>query len=358
MSRHDPTGPESGARNRGAGPLPLDDGGPALLSVQGLQTHFFSGRAALPAIEGVSFDVRAGETLAIVGESGSGKSVTALSILRLIPPEAGKVVAGSVRFAGRDLLRLDERGMRRLRGNEISMIFQEPMTALNPVHTIGRQLGESLRLHQGLSRREARRRAVDLLDMVRLSEAARRVDQYPHELSGGMRQRVMIAMALACKPKLLIADEPTTALDVTIQAQILDLMRELGEANGTTVLLITHDLGVVAEMAHRVLVMYAGRIVEESTVEAIFRRPGHPYTRALLASMPRLGSSLNAHPPGRLLELPGSIPALSSARPPGCAFAPRCAFAVARCRREEPALVEHAAGSRSACFEWEKVCRP
>ncbi|MER1968927.1 ABC transporter ATP-binding protein [Castellaniella sp. GW247-6E4] len=312
----------------------------------------------MPAVDGVSFEMRAGETLAIVGESGSGKSVTALSILRLIPPEIGRVVAGSVRFAGRNLLDLGERGMRRLRGNEISMIFQEPMTALNPVHTIGRQLGESLRLHQGLRGREARRRAVELLDMVRLSEAARRVDQYPHELSGGMRQRVMIAMALACRPKLLIADEPTTALDVTIQAQILDLMRELVEANDTTVLLITHDLGVVAEMANRVLVMYAGRIVEESTVEAIFRRPGHPYTRALLASMPRLGSSLREDPPGRLLELPGSIPALSADRAPGCAFAPRCVFATDRCRREEPPLVEHAAGSRSACFEWEKVCGP
>jgi peptide/nickel transport system ATP-binding protein len=262
---------------------------PALLEIENLCTYFFTSEGVVRAVDGVSYSVRAGETLAVVGESGCGKSVTAMSILRLMPSPPARIVSGSIRFEGRDLLAASEEEMRRIRGNEISMIFQEPMTSLNPVLTVGKQVAETLELHQGLSGDAAQARAIEMLELVKIPEAARRAGEYPHQLSGGMRQRVMIAMALACNPKLLIADEPTTALDVTIQAQILDLMLELKRKIGAAIVLITHDLGVVAETAQRVVVMYAGRKVEEATVEALFDRPRHPYTLGLMGSIPRLG---------------------------------------------------------------------
>src|SRR6476469_9068963 len=265
--------------------------GAPLLAVEDLKTHFFTRDGVVRAVDGVSFTVGRGETLAIVGESGCGKSVTSLSILRLIASPPGRTVAGRVRFEGRDLLALSATEMRRIRGDAISMIFQEQMTSLNPVLTIGRQIREVLILHRGLSRDDAARRALDMVRLVRIPEAERRIQQYPHQLSGGMRQRVMIAMALACEPRLLIADEPTTALDVTIQAQILDLMRELKTRTGAAIMLITHDLGVVAEMAQRVIVMYAGRKVEEASVADLFALPRHPYTRGLLDSIPKLGAA-------------------------------------------------------------------
>ncbi|MBV8536780.1 MAG: ABC transporter ATP-binding protein [Alphaproteobacteria bacterium] len=324
-----------------------------LLEIEDLRTQFFTRDGVVRAVDGVSCAVSPGETLAVVGESGCGKSVTALSVLRLVPSPPGRIVAGSIRFQGRDLLRASEAEMRDIRGNEISMIFQEPMTSLNPVLTIGRQVGETLRLHQGLDARAAHDRAVEMLRLVHIPEPERRVAQYPHQLSGGMRQRVMIAMALACNPRLLIADEPTTALDVTIQAQILDLMRELKAKIGAAIILITHDLGVVAEMAQRVVVMYAGRKVEEAPVEALFRRPLHPYTSGLLASVPRLGSTLRdaRH---RLSEIPGLVPSLRE-EIRGCAFAPRCPLATDRCRRETPVLEAQGDGRVVACFEWQRA---
>ncbi len=282
----------------------------ALLEVENLQTHFRTPDGVNRAVDGVSFQVGQGETLAIVGESGCGKSVTANSILRLIPEPPGRI-AGSIRFQGTDLLTLDEPAMRKIRGNDISMIFQEPMTSLNPVLTVGRQLGETLRLHQGLDKRAAEDRAVEMLNLVGIPEARRRVREYPHQFSGGMRQRVMIAMALACNPKLLIADEPTTALDVTIQAQILDLMRDLKHRVGAAIILITHDLGVVAEVAERVMVMYAGRKVEEAPVAKLFRTPRHPYTQGLLGAVPKLGSSVTGEET-RLAEIPGLVPSLKT----------------------------------------------
>src|SRR6516164_8952565 len=284
-----------------------------LLEVTDLRTWFFTRDGVVHAVDGVSFRVFPGETLAIVGESGCGKSVTALSVLRLIPSPPGRIVSGTVRFAGRDLLGLGEAQMRQVRGNEISMIFQEPMTSLNPVLTIGRQIAETLTLHQGLSRNKALTRAIDMLRLVHIPEAERRIGEYPHQLSGGMRQRVMIAMALACDPKLLIADEPTTALDVTVQAQILDLMRQLKERTGTAIVLITHSLGLVAEMAQRVVIMYGGRKVEEAPVEALFARPRHPYTRALLECVPQLRSSLAGNGRDRLAEIEGVVPSLKEA---------------------------------------------
>jgi peptide/nickel transport system ATP-binding protein len=319
----------------------------ALLQIDNLQTHFGTSEGVVRAVEGLSFHIDAGETLAIVGESGCGKSVTAMSILRLIPEPPGRI-AGSIVFQGRNLLDLPEAEMRKLRGNEISMIFQEPMTSLNPVLTVGRQIGETLRLHQGLSARAAERRAVDILGLVGIPAPERRVREYPHQLSGGMRQRVMIAIALACNPKLLIADEPTTALDVTIQAQILDLMRDLKARLGSAILLITHDLGVVAEMAERVVVMYAGRKVEEAAVRAIFAAPLHPYTRGLLGAVPRLGSSLSEGGRARLAEIRGQVPSL---RAPiiGCAFAGRCPLATDLCRRVAPAVESKAPGHLVAC---------
>jgi peptide/nickel transport system ATP-binding protein len=323
-----------------------------LLSVQDLQTHFHTRDGVVRAVDGVSFDVAPGETLAIVGESGCGKSVTSMSILRLLPMPPARMAGGRIEFEGRNLLDLPEPEMRKIRGNAIAMIFQEPMTSLNPVLTIGRQIAEALVLHRGMSQADATQRAIAMLRKVHIPEAERRVKQYPHELSGGMRQRVMIAMALACGPRLLIADEPTTALDVTIQAQILELMRELRdsreEGGGASIVLITHDLGVVAEMAHRVVVMYAGRKVEEAPVEELFARPRHPYTRGLLGSMPHLGDSVD-ETGKRLVEIPGMVPSLKEPMP-GCLFAPRCPNASERCRNEAPPLESHGPGHVAACW--------
>ncbi|HEY0295145.1 MAG TPA: ABC transporter ATP-binding protein [Bordetella sp.] len=306
-----------------------------ILEVENLQTHFRTPDGVNRAVDGVSFSVEAGETLAIVGESGCGKSVTSMSILRLIPEGVGKS-AGAIRFQGRDLLSLSEDEMRDIRGNSISMIFQEPMTSLNPVLTIGHQVDESLRLHEGLNKEQARARTVGLLRMVGIPEPERRAREYPHQLSGGMRQRVMIAMALACSPKLLIADEPTTALDVTIQAQILDLMRGLKQRVGAAIVLITHDLGVVAEVADRVVVMYAGRKVEEAAVGELFDHPLHPYTQGLLGAVPRLGASREEEM-GRLSEIPGLVPSLKR-RIQGCVFAGRCPRVQPVCRTVAPGL--------------------
>jgi len=318
----------------------------AMLEVENLQTHFRTPDGINRAVDGVSFHVEAGETLAIVGESGCGKSVTAMSILRLIPEPPGKM-AGAIRFNGKNLLEVSEPAMRDIRGNEISMIFQEPMTSLNPVLTVGRQIGETLRLHQGMSTQQAEDRAVEMLKLVGIPEAERRVKEYPHQLSGGMRQRVMIAIALACNPKLLIADEPTTALDVTIQAQILDLMRDLKHRVGAAIVLITHDLGVVAEVAERVVVMYAGRKVEEAKVGPLFRNPRHPYTQGLLGSVPKLGSSLNGTET-RLQEIPGLVPSLKK-KLEGCVFASRCTYGRNLCRNVAPGLEEKVPGHIVAC---------
>ncbi len=320
----------------------------ALLDVQNLQTHFGTPDGVVRAVEGLSFHIDPGETVAIVGESGCGKSVTSMSILRLVNIPPGRI-AGKVLFQGRDLLQVPDHEMRKLRGNDISMIFQEPMTSLNPVLTVGRQIGETLRLHQGMNRQQATQRATEMLDLVGISAAARRVHEFPHQLSGGMRQRVMIAMALACNPKLLIADEPTTALDVTIQAQILDLMRDLKIRLGSAIMLITHDLGVVAEMAQRVVVMYAGRKVEEASVNDLFARPLHPYTRGLLGAVPRLGSSLESNAARtKLAEIPGLVPSLRQ-RIVGCPFAGRCPMVTDYCREVAPAVDEKAPGHWAAC---------
>jgi len=328
--------------------------GTPLLRVENLKTHFHTRDGVVRAVDGVSFDVMPGETLAIVGESGCGKSVTAMSILRLLPMPPARIAGGRIEFEGRNLLELSEPEMRKVRGNAISMIFQEPMTSLNPVLTIGRQISEALVLHRGMTEKAALVRAAEMLRKVRIPEAERRLAQYPHELSGGMRQRVMIAMALACGPRLLIADEPTTALDVTIQAQILELMHELRDETGASVILITHDLGVVAEIAHRVVVMYAGRKVEEAPIEELFASPRHPYTRGLLGSMPHLGDSVN-ETGKRLVEIPGMVPSLKDPAP-GCLFAPRCPNATERCSRDAPSLELHAPGHWAAC--WNPVAAP
>jgi oligopeptide/dipeptide ABC transporter ATP-binding protein len=335
-----------------------------ILEVDNLKTHFFTADGVVPAVDGVSYSVRAGETLGVVGESGCGKSVTALSILRLVASPPGRIVAGAIRFQGTDLLGLSEPAMERIRGNHISMIFQEPMTSLNPLQTAGHQITEAIALHQGLSRRAAMDKAVDMLRRVHIPEPERRALAYPHQLSGGMRQRVMIAMALSCNPQVLIADEPTTALDVTIQAQILDLMRELRKTLGTAMILITHDMGVVAENADRVVVMYAGRKVEEATVDDLFDRPAHPYTRGLLASIPHLDAASRGNRTGaqpgdnrshaRLNEIKGMVPVLSRL-PKGCAFAPRCGFASDRCRIESPPLRALGDGHIAACWHAERV---
>jgi peptide/nickel transport system ATP-binding protein len=324
-----------------------------LLLVENLQTHFGTLDGVVRAVEGLSFYIDAGETVAIVGESGCGKSVTSMSILRLIPEPPGKV-AGRVSFLGRELLDLSEPEMRQIRGKDISMIFQEPMTSLNPVLTVGYQIGETLQLHEGLSAHEAEKRAVEMLTLVGIPAPAKRVGEYPHQLSGGMRQRVMIAMALACNPKLLIADEPTTALDVTIQAQILDLMRDLKTRLGSAIMLITHDLGVVAEMAQRVVVMYAGRKVEEGLVEAIYLRPMHPYTRGLLGAVPKLGSSLDQAGRTKLMEIGGQVPSLRE-KIIGCAFAGRCPMATELCRKVAPAVEEKIPGHFTACHYAERT---
>jgi oligopeptide/dipeptide ABC transporter ATP-binding protein len=315
----------------------------ALLEIDGLVTEFRTERGTFRAVDGVSFRMRAGETLGIVGESGSGKSVTALSIMRLIGHPAGRTTAGTVRYAGRDLLALSDDKMRRIRGNRISMIYQEPMTSLNPVHTVGAQIGEVLTQHKGMNSPQARAAAIDLLRAVGIALPERRVDAFPHELSGGMRQRVMIAMALACDPEILLADEPTTALDVTIQAQILDLIRRLKCERGTAVLLITHDLGVVAQTCDRVMVMYAGRVVETGDVFSIFENPLHPYTEGLLASIPDIDATRD-----ELRAIEGVVPNLLDP-PPGCRFAPRCAYAVDKCRNVDPALTVLAEDRAAAC---------
>jgi len=308
-----------------------------VLEIENLQTHFRTADGINRAVDGLTLKIEPGQTLAVVGESGCGKSVTAMSVLRLLPDPPGRI-AGSIRFMGRDLLAMSEAQMRQIRGNEIAMIFQEPMTSLNPVLTVGWQISEAILLHQNLDKAAARSRAVEMLALVGIPEPERRVNDYPHQLSGGMRQRVMIATALACHPKLLIADEPTTALDVTVQAQILDLMRDLKQRVGAAIMLITHDLGVVAEVAEHVVVMYAGRKVEEAPVRELFGNPRHPYTRGLLGAVPRLGSSLNeAASQTRLAEIPGLVMSLKK-RIEGCVFAGRCAQATDVCKRVSPAL--------------------
>ena len=319
-----------------------------VLDVKNLQTVFFTNSGLFRAVDDVSFSVRRGETLAIVGESGCGKSVTALSIMRLVPDPPGRIVGGSVTLEGTELLELDEAEMRAIRGNRISMIFQEPMTSLNPVMRIGDQITEAVRLHRKLTSREAWNKAVEMLRLVRIPEPEQRAREYPHQLSGGMRQRAMIAMALACRPALLIADEPTTALDVTIQAQILALIVELQKELGTGLILITHDLGVVAQTAQRVIVMYAGKKVEEASVEALFENPRHPYTRGLMASMPAV-ATFGSNSDARLVEIPGMVPSLTNL-PPGCAFAPRCALAIDRCRAEYPPLQDWGGHHLAACW--------
>jgi peptide/nickel transport system ATP-binding protein len=308
----------------------------ALLEVNDLQISFATSRGLLPAVHGLSFEVRSGETVAIVGESGSGKSITALSLLRLLK-EPETQIRGEVRFRGRDLLKASQSELRAVRGDEISMIFQEPMSSLNPVMTVGRQIAESLSLHQRISNADAKAHALRMLIQVGIPAPDQRMKEYPHQLSGGMRQRVMTAMALACEPALLIADEPTTALDVTVQAQILDLMRDLKSRLGSAIILITHDMGVVAELAQRVMIMYAGRKVEEASTEDIFARPSHPYTIGLLGAIPRLGSSSGPDAGKPLTEIPGVVPSLREAAS-GCAFAARCGYASAVCFEATPVL--------------------
>lgn len=321
-----------------------------LLDVNNLKTYFYKDNCAIPAVDGVSFTISKGETLGIVGESGSGKSITALSIMRLIPSPPGKIVGGTIVFKGQDLLKISEGEMRSIRGNEISMIFQEPMTSLNPVYTIGKQISESIILHQKVTKKEALEKTVEMLRLVKVPLAEKRLNQYPHQFSGGMRQRVMIAMALSCKPKLLIADEPTTALDVTIQAQILDILKELREKTGTAVMLITHDLGVVSETADNVLVMYCGRVVEYSNVRDIFKSPQHPYTIGLLNSMPQVKG-----PRKKLYAIPGMTPSPDQIIQ-GCRFKTRCAFVYKRCLTEEPPLFK-VGKSQVRCWKHEQVGR-
>ncbi|MFO1350263.1 MAG: ABC transporter ATP-binding protein [Gammaproteobacteria bacterium] len=326
----------------------MPDPAEALLQIKDLSTSFRTAEGEAMAVDGLSLRLKAGETLAMVGESGSGKSVSALSLMGLLPA-AAKVVKGAAWYGGRNLFELRDNELQKLRGAEISMIFQEPLTSLNPVLSIGRQITETLIEHRGMDQRAARARAIDMLRLVQIPEPEKRLRQYPHQFSGGMLQRVMIAIALACNPKILIADEPTTALDVTIQAQILALMMELRERFGAAVLLITHDLGVVAETADRVAVMYAGRKVEEATVYDLFERPRHPYTRGLLGALPRLGARQGADRPARLREIPGVVPALTRL-PPGCRFAARCAHATALCRERQPPLLEQAPDHWAACW--------
>ena len=327
--------------------IAVDD---VLLDVRNLETHFFGQESVTRAVGGISFQVKKGETLGVVGESGCGKSVTALSILRLLPKLAAKTVGGEILFRGHDLLSLSDREMRQMRGNRIAMIFQDPMTSLNPVQTVGRQIAEGIEIHTGASRSQASAKAEEMLRLVRIADPQCRAANYPHEMSGGMRQRAMIAMALACSPELLIADEPTTALDVTIQAQILRLIVDLKERTGTAVMLITHDLGVVAETCQRVIVMYAGGIAEQAPVADLFARPAHPYTKGLMQSVPdrRRGHQR------RLPEIPGLVPSL---REPivGCSFAPRCPFAIGICHERSPTLREVAPGHTAACWRSEEV---
>jgi oligopeptide transport system ATP-binding protein len=330
---------------------PIGSGEP-LLEVKNLKTQFFTQDGVVKAVDDVSFYVMPGETLGVVGESGSGKSMTGLSIMRLIPNPPGKIVQGEVTFNGRDILKMSEEQVRSIRGNDIAMIFQDPMTSLNPVLTINRQISEALQLHMGMNKEQAKQRSIELLKMVGIPNAEERVGQYPHQFSGGMRQRVMIAMALSCNPKLLIADEPTTALDVTIQAQILDLMRTLQNETGTGVIMITHSMGVVAGMADRVQVMYAGHIVETASTEEIFANPRHPYTVGLMKSIPRL----DARSKEKLQPIRGLPPDLIDL-PDMCPFVPRCNYAREKCEQKNPPLIQVAPGHHSACWFWEEVHR-
>ncbi|MER9495851.1 ABC transporter ATP-binding protein [Mesorhizobium sp. M0320] len=325
-------------------------GDDVLLDVRSLETHFFGEESVTRALGGISFQVKKGETLGVVGESGCGKSITALSILRLLPKLSARTVGGEVRFHGRDILKISEGEMRQIRGDKIAMIFQDPMTSLNPVYTVGRQIAEAVQIHTKASRSEAMVKAEEMLRLVRIADPERRVNNYPHEMSGGMRQRAIIAMALACSPELLIADEPTTALDVTIQAQILRLIVDLKERTGTAVMFITHDLGVVAETCQRVIVMYAGRIVEQATVTDLFALPAHPYTQGLMRSVPDRRRTRQR----RLAEIPGIVPSL---REPivGCSFAPRCPFAIDICRNKTPGLRDVRPGHAAACWRAEEV---
>ncbi len=328
-----------------------------ILAIDDLRVRFYTRDGTVHAVNGVTFDLSAGETLGVVGESGCGKTVVSLSIMGLLAQPPARIESGQIRLAGRDLLRLGSRAMRRIRGNEISMIFQEPMTSLDPVFSIGYQMAEPLMLHQGLSRRQALRAAAEYLDLVRIPDARQRLGEYPHQLSGGMRQRVMIAMALCCNPKVLIADEPTTALDVTVQAQILTLMRNLKEQLGTSVIMITHDLSVVAEVADRVVVMYAGRVAEQAPVSSLFRTPMHPYTRGLLSARPSFRATLrDGGRRERLTEIPGTVPSLRR-EIAGCAFATRCPFAVERCRHETPPLEQKSPQHWVACWESDRIMR-
>jgi peptide/nickel transport system ATP-binding protein/oligopeptide transport system ATP-binding protein len=332
--------------------MPNPSGEPPLLEVEDLQTSFIVGEGQdVRAVDGVSFTVKAGETLAIVGESGSGKSVTSLSIMRLLPKKVGRISRGTIRLRGKDLVALPEQEMRAVRGNDIGMIFQEPMTSLNPVHTIGTQIAEVVMQHARLGKKQAHQRAIEMLELVGIPEPARRAVQYPHEMSGGMRQRAMIAMALSCEPSVLIADEPTTALDVTIQAQILDLMRNLQAKMGMAIVFITHDLGVVAEMADRVVVMYAGQVVETGTVAEIFTKPLMPYTSGLMQSIPRMGEYEEKT---RLQTIPGYVPLLTKL-PGGCRFRTRCAFAEERCAAAEPPLEVLDGGRSVRCVRWREL---
>ena len=317
-----------------------------LLDVRNLATQFLTDRGVVRAVDGVSLHIHAGETLGVVGESGSGKSVTALSIMRLIREPPGRIAEGEVRYNGVNLLGLSAEQMRNIRGKEIAMIFQEPMTSLNPVFTIGEQIAESIRLHEGLSRRDAADKSIEMLRVVHIPNPERRVKEYPHLLSGGMRQRVMIAMALSCNPKLLIADEPTTALDVTIQAQILELLQDMKERFGMAIMLITHAMGVVAETAQRVVVMYAGKVIEEAPVDRLFANPRHPYTQGLIRSIPRIDTA--ATHKARLEAIPGVVPNLLRP-PPGCRFAARCRYAMPKCREAVPPLIDTGGGHRVAC---------
>jgi peptide/nickel transport system ATP-binding protein len=319
-----------------------------LLEVKNLKTYFFTDEGVVRAVDGVDLYIRQGETLGVVGESGCGKSVTALSIMKLIPQPPGKIVEGEMNYNGVNLVDLPASRMRKIRGKEISMIFQEPMTSLNPVFTCGEQIAEALRLHEGLGRRDAMDKTVEMLKLVHIPNAERRVKEYPHQLSGGMRQRIMIAMALSCNPKLLIADEPTTALDVTIQAQILELLNELKSKLRMAVMLITHDMGVIAETAQRVVVMYAAKIAEEAPVGELFKEPLHPYTQGLLRSIPRI--DLAATERRRLETIPGTVPTLRGEIAPGCRFAPRCPFVKSVCTEKDPVLKEVKPGHKVSCW--------
>jgi peptide/nickel transport system ATP-binding protein len=319
-----------------------------LLDVKNLKTYFFTDEGVVRAVDGVDLYIEKGETLGVVGESGCGKSVTALSIMKLIPSPPGKIIEGEILYNGRNLVDLPAGQMRKIRGKEISMIFQEPMTSLNPVFTCGEQIAEALRLHEGLGRRAAMDKTVEMLKLVHIPNADRRVKEYPHQLSGGMRQRIMIAMALSCNPKLLIADEPTTALDVTIQAQILELLNELKNKLKMAVMLITHDMGVIAETAQRVVVMYAAKVAEEAAVGDLFKEPLHPYTQGLLRSIPRI--DLAATERRRLETIPGTVPTLRGEIAPGCRFAPRCPFVKSVCTEKDPVLKEVKSGHKVACW--------